>query len=151
MLMTNLNLATGTTAGDTAYAYFMAQLEAQVQVQTIAVAAVDYLNNDARNSMFDVAALALNNKAAGSACLIDSGIRFTSLADLDVIRDITSDDATLTDAIDAIDVIRLTLVDTDAESEVDSETDATTLFAGNAFWVSSSEYLETAARWLFYY
>jgi S-layer protein len=102
-LLANLGMTVGTTAGDAALSYFNDRLAAGVALEQIAVEAVTYLNDDARrNPAFDSVKAALDNKATVAQSFVDSGIVAATSADLNVIANVTDDQATVDAAQTAI-------------------------------------------------
>ena len=102
-LLTNLGLATGTTAGDAASTYILARLAAGVNIEQVAVAVITYMNDDTkRHSAFDDTATLLTNKATVSQALVDSGIVATSLSDLDYLTSVDATAASVTTATAAV-------------------------------------------------
>lgn len=103
-LMTSLGLTAGTTAGDAAYDYFVARLDAGVTLDQVAVEAVTYLADDSRrNAAFDDTVTLLNNKVTVIDALIASNIVAATTADLDYVDTVTADTATVDTATAAID------------------------------------------------
>ena len=108
-LLTNLGLATGTTAGDAASTYILARLAAGVNIEQVAVAVITYMNDDTkRHSAFDDTATLLTNKATVSQALVDSGIVATSLSDLDYLTSVDATAASVTTATTAITTAKAT-------------------------------------------
>ena len=147
-LLSNIGLTTGTTAGDTAYNFFIGQLNANVKIEQIAVQAVTYLENDTtRDAMFNDSALVLANKATVAQSFIDSKIVATTAADLNVISNVTSDANTVTTSKAAItttaatplQVVSIANVAAKAAATAASTAlDATTLLAGKTVYLSGN-------------
>jgi len=100
-LINNVGLDMNTSAGQTAYNFVHSTLSFQTaDIVDLSVMIVDYLlDEDNRAPMFDVAAQAISNKAQVAEEFQNSGIVATSFNDLDIVSDVTSDAATVMDAI----------------------------------------------------
>ena len=103
-LLNNLNLIKGTSAGDAAKAYFYSRITNGVPLEQVAVEAITYLSDSSiRDSAFDSAAQALENKVTVAQYFISSGIVAETESDLDVLENVNADQASVDEAVKEID------------------------------------------------
>ena len=100
-LLSNIGLTHGTTAGEVANDYFLERLAANVSIDQLTLEVLTYLIDDTvRDASFDDSAAVIKNKATVSQALIDSAKVTSTIEELNIISEVTSDLATVTEITD---------------------------------------------------